>query len=144
MPSSSYFSKTQTWNMFLFLLGLKWNMKVQVLLNTSHVVGVSRRQVQNITFFFFKIVKFGDHIWNHNEKCIQISTNMPSIGAIINFWIEKGFEFEKFWGKKEFFCMVKQVAKVFKIMFCILQVKDLPYFASIEKAKIWNFTLLSR
>ena len=30
-----------------------------------------------------KIAEFHDHIWNHNEKCIQISTNMPGIGQII-------------------------------------------------------------
>ena len=30
-----------------------------------------------------KIVKFHDHIWNHREKCIQISTNMPGIGSLI-------------------------------------------------------------
>ena len=35
-----------------------------------------------------------DHIWNHNEECIQINTNMPRIGSII--W-EIGFEFEKIW-----------------------------------------------
>ena len=23
-----------------------------------------------------------DHIWNHHEKCIQISTNMPGIGLV--------------------------------------------------------------
>ena len=30
-----------------------------------------------------RIVEFHDHIWNHNEKRIQISTNMPGIGSII-------------------------------------------------------------
>ena len=30
-----------------------------------------------------KIVEFHDHIWNHHEKCIQKSTNMPGIGSII-------------------------------------------------------------
>ena len=30
-----------------------------------------------------KIVEFDDYIWNHNEKCIQISTNMPGIGLVI-------------------------------------------------------------
>ena len=29
-----------------------------------------------------KIVEFHDHIWNHREKCIQISTNMPGIGSV--------------------------------------------------------------
>ena len=26
---------------------------------------------------------YGDYIWNHHEKCIQISTNMPDIGLEI-------------------------------------------------------------
>ena len=31
-----------------------------------------------------KILEFRDyHIWHHNEKCIQISANMPSIGRVI-------------------------------------------------------------
>ena len=29
------------------------------------------------------ILEFSDYIWNHHEKCIQISNNMPSIGLII-------------------------------------------------------------
>ena len=28
-------------------------------------------------------MEFDVHIWNHHEKCIQISTKMPSIGSII-------------------------------------------------------------
>ena len=31
----------------------------------------------------FKILEFGDYIWNHHERCIEISTNMPSIGLVI-------------------------------------------------------------
>ena len=30
-----------------------------------------------------KIVEFQYHIRNHHEKCIQISTNMPSIGSVL-------------------------------------------------------------
>ena len=26
--------------------------------------------------------KLGDHIWNHHEECIQISTNMPNINSM--------------------------------------------------------------
>ena len=38
----------------------------------------------NIMCTFFEIVEFhADHIWNHNEKCIKISTNMPGIGVVI-------------------------------------------------------------
>ena len=29
------------------------------------------------------ILKFGDDIQNHREKCIEISTNMPGIGSLI-------------------------------------------------------------
>ena len=29
------------------------------------------------------ILEFGDYIWNHHEKCIEISTNMPGIGLEI-------------------------------------------------------------
>ena len=50
--------------------------------NALHVAGVSRRQVKKYTHFVknVKIVEFRDHIWNHHEKCIQMSTKMPSIG----------------------------------------------------------------
>ena len=30
-----------------------------------------------------KMMEFHDHIWNHHEECIQISTNMPGIGSLI-------------------------------------------------------------
>ena len=29
-----------------------------------------------------KILEFRDHIWNHHEKYIEISTNMPGIGSV--------------------------------------------------------------
>ena len=40
-----------------------------------------RRQVKNVTKVStnYKILEFGDYIWNHREKCIQVSTNMPGI-----------------------------------------------------------------
>ena len=28
------------------------------------------------------ILEFHDHIWNHHEKYIEISTNMPGIGSV--------------------------------------------------------------
>ena len=52
-------------------------------LNAFRATGECRRQVKNVpnlVKYYFKIVEFHDHIWNHHEKCIQISTNMPSIG----------------------------------------------------------------
>ena len=30
-----------------------------------------------------KIVKFHCHIWNHRDKCVQLSTNMPGIGSVM-------------------------------------------------------------
>ena len=32
------------------------------------------------SFKNLNILEFGDYVWNHYEKCIQTSTNMPSIG----------------------------------------------------------------
>ena len=54
-------------------------------INAFHAVGECRRQVKKLTKFArnIEIVKSHDHIWNHNEKCIQISTNMPGIGSLI-------------------------------------------------------------
>ena len=40
-----------------------------------------------------KILEFGDIIWNHPEKFIQISTNMPGIGLVNH---GKALKFESF------------------------------------------------
>ena len=66
------------------------------MLNAFHAAGECRRQVKKLTKFVknVKIVKFHDHIWYCNAKCIKISTNMPSIGALICdifFVCENGF-----------------------------------------------------
>ena len=55
-------------------------------LNAFHAAGECRRQVQNFTKLSknVKTLEFHDHIWIHHEKCIQISTNMPSIGSLIH------------------------------------------------------------
>ena len=37
-----------------------------------------------------RILEFSGYIWNHHEKCIEISTNKPRIGSVI---CEIGFEF---------------------------------------------------
>ena len=62
--------------------------------NTSHTAGEGRRQVKNLTHFVknVKIVEFHNYIWNQREKCIQISTNMPSIGLVIS---EIAFEMQE-------------------------------------------------
>ena len=53
--------------------------------NTYHEAGESRRHVQNVTKFAKNVhlLELHDHIWNHHEKCIEISTNMPGIGSLI-------------------------------------------------------------
>ena len=53
--------------------------------NAFYAAGECRRQVKYLTKFVkkFKIVELHVHIWNYNEKCIQISTNMASIGSLI-------------------------------------------------------------
>ena len=53
------------------------------LVNTYHAVGVSKypKMSPNITKYV-TIVEIHYHIWNHHGKCIQISTNMPGIGAV--------------------------------------------------------------
>ena len=40
-----------------------------------------------------KIGEFHGHIWNHHEKCIHLSTNMPGIGSLIR---EIDIKFQKF------------------------------------------------
>ena len=52
--------------------------------NAFRAAGECRRQVQNLTKFVknVEIMEFHDHIRNHDEKCIQISTNMPGIGSL--------------------------------------------------------------
>ena len=51
----------------------------------TDTLGECRRQVKNLTncVKLIKIVKFHDHIWNHHNKYIEISTNMPVIGSLI-------------------------------------------------------------
>ena len=71
------------------------NGRVQSI-NAYHAARMSRRhrQVQNFPKMLkgSKILEFHDHIWNHHEKCIQISTNMPGIGSLIR---EITFTFQK-------------------------------------------------
>ena len=46
---------------------------------------VSRRHVKKCHKIVrnVKILAFRDYIWNHHDKCIQISTNMPGFGSLI-------------------------------------------------------------
>ena len=54
-------------------------------INAFHAAGECRRQIKKLTKFVknVKIVEFHDHIWYRNERCIQISTHMTSIGSLI-------------------------------------------------------------
>ena len=54
-------------------------------INAFHAAGECRRQVINLTHFVKNVisVEFHGHIWNHHEKYIQISTNIPGIGSVI-------------------------------------------------------------
>ena len=51
----------------------------------------------NLTNFVknVNIVEFHDHIWNHHEKYIEISTNMPGFGSLIREIAVKFQKFEK-------------------------------------------------
>ena len=64
---------------------VKCSCVVLCLINAFRAAGECRRQFKNVTNFVknVKIVEFHDHIWNHHEKCFQISTNMPSIGLFL-------------------------------------------------------------
>ena len=55
--------------------------------------------------FFFEIVEFHDHIWNHNEKCIQIITNMPGIGSLIH---EIAVKISEMWESKQTLAQLNQ------------------------------------
>ena len=46
----------------------------------------------------FNILKYCYHIWVHREKCIQISTNMPSVCSVNP---EIGFEILKLFPKQK-------------------------------------------
>ena len=72
------------------------------MLNAFHAAGECRRQVKNATKFVknVEIVKFHDHIWNHSEKYIQISTKMPGIGSLIR---EIAVEMSEMWESKQTF-----------------------------------------
>ena len=61
----------------------RWTVNNHQVLNAFHAAGESRRQVKKLTKFVknAETVELHDHIWNHHEKCIQISTNMPVIGS---------------------------------------------------------------
>ena len=54
-------------------------------LDTYNAAGASRQHVQNVSNVVknVNILEFGDYIWNHHGKCIQISTNMTGIGSSI-------------------------------------------------------------
>ena len=52
------------------------------MLSTRHGTHGTGQNVSNIVKNV-TILEFHDHIWNHYEKYIQMSTNMPGIGLVI-------------------------------------------------------------
>ena len=78
---------------------------------------LSMRRVQTTGHKFNKlcknvnIVEFHDHIWNHHEKCIQQSTNMPGIGLAIP---EITLEMLEFLENKHI-CSVKPMPRVVSV-----------------------------
>ena len=50
-----------------------------------HAAGECRRRVKYLTNVVknVNILEIHDHIWNHHEKHIEISTNWPGIGSLI-------------------------------------------------------------
>ena len=71
--------------MHYFVLQIDMCLLMALILNTLHAAGVRRRHiskchkiVKNLTNF-----KFRYYVWFHHTICIQISTNMPSIGSVI-------------------------------------------------------------
>ena len=67
-------------------------------------INIGKGYVQTIDKFHkisqnFTILEFRDYIWNHHEKCILMSTNIPSIGSVISqigsdFWEKKKTPFK--------------------------------------------------
>ena len=83
-------------------------------LNAFHAAGECRQQVILFTHFvkIINILEFHDHIWNHHEKCIQISTNMPGIGSLI---CEIGLEMKELWGEKYLFFARDSITRVLSV-----------------------------
>ena len=65
--------------------------------NAFHAADECRRQVKKLTTFVknVNIVEFHYHIQNHDEKYIQISTNMLGIGLVIPEIAREMLELEK-------------------------------------------------
>ena len=66
-------------------MDVETNDRVQSI-NTYHAVGSADDRSKISQYFPAKnhveIMEFGDYFWNHPKKCIQISTNLPSIGEV--------------------------------------------------------------
>ena len=62
------------------------DQSIGINLNAFHATGDCSRQVKMLENIVknVKIVEFHDHVRNHIEKGIQISTNMPGIGSLIH------------------------------------------------------------
>ena len=54
-----------------------------LMLSTRQASADDRSYIFNTFCKNVNILEFHGHIWNHHEKCIQQSTNMPGIGLLI-------------------------------------------------------------
>ena len=76
---------SQRHNNFSLVLFLSKHARTLDIINAFHAAGECRRQGTGTKCSKnFKIPEFGDYIWNHHTKYIQISTNMPAIGSVIH------------------------------------------------------------
>ena len=82
---------------FFVFAWLTWDLIESLMLSARQASADDRSKKLTNWVKNVNIVKFHDHIWNHHEKCIQISTNMPSIGLVIP---EIACEMFAFWENK--------------------------------------------
>ena len=54
------------------------------MLSTRQASAHDRFKKMHKIFKNVKILEFNYHIWNHHEKCIQKSTNIPVIGSLFH------------------------------------------------------------
>ena len=97
-----------------FCLLASWS--ITLMLTTRHASADDRWN-----FLKVKIIEFHNHIRNHHEKCIQISTNMPGMPG--NSWnsrsnVQKCEKASTFWRRSIFANLFKQYYNDRKKYFC--------------------------
>ena len=78
--------------------------KVNTLQRTWQVWANVRPKMSQQNSKFHRSMEFHYYIWNHRRKCIQISTNMPSIGSECH----QDFNVESFVKTKVIFCRMNE------------------------------------